>query len=209
MVKVKICGITNLDDAIAAVEAGADFLGFIFYKNSPRYIDPQKAKDIIQKMPQSVKKVAVFVNEKKEAVEDILKELKGIDYVQLHGDEPPQYCNNLKGAKVIKAVRVKNRDSIASLEGYGVDLFLLDAHRKDLYGGTGETFDWDLAKEAKIYNVPIILSGGLNPANVEDAIKKAEPYAVDAASGVESSPGRKDKDLIKSFIEKVKIGGAR
>ncbi|MFH0732669.1 MAG: phosphoribosylanthranilate isomerase [Candidatus Omnitrophota bacterium] len=203
MVKVKVCGITNLDDAQAATGMGADMLGFVFYKKSPRYISPKRALDIISNLPQHVEKVALFVNEKEENVRAILNQIKEIGILQFHGEETPQYCGSFNKA-VIKAVRVKDAQSIKALSLYEVNYFLLDAFKEDAYGGTGEKFNWELAKEAKSYKIPIILSGGLNPENVEEAIRVVEPFMVDVSSGVEISPGKKDPELIKKFMEVVK-----
>jgi len=203
MVKVKICGITNFEDAQTAVLAGCDMLGFVFYEKSPRYIRPDRAGDIISSLPGEVEKVALFVNEQKKTITDILNQIKEIDILQFHGDETPDYCNAFN-KRIIKAIRVKNKDSVKQMASYNVNFFLLDAFKKDVYGGTGENFEWKLAKDAKAYNVPIILSGGLNPENVKEAIELVEPYAVDVSSGVEISPGRKDPELIKRFIQVVK-----
>ncbi len=203
MIKVKICGITNFEDAQTAILAGCDMLGFVFYEKSPRYIRPDRAGDIISSLPGEVEKVALFVNEQKKTVIDILNQIKEIDILQFHGDETPDYCNAFN-KRIIKAIRVKNKDSVKQMASYNVNFFLLDAFKKDVYGGTGENFEWKLAKDAKAYNVPIILSGGLNPENVKEAIELVEPYAVDVSSGVEISPGRKDPELIKKFIEQVK-----
>lgn len=203
MVKVKICGITNLEDAQAAVEEGADMLGFIFYNKSPRYIEPEKAKEIISNLPQEIEKAALFVNEEKGAVVDILSRIREIDLLQFHGDETPDYCDAFN-KRIIKAIRVKNKDSIRELASYNVNFFLLDAWKRDVYGGTGLNFDWKLTENAKQYKVPIILSGGLNPDNVKKAIELVRPYAVDVSSGVEISPGKKDSELIKKFIQEAK-----
>ena len=203
MVKVKICGITNFEDAQTAILAGCDMLGFVFYEKSPRYIRPDRAGDIISGLPGGVEKVALFVNEQKKTVIDILNQIKEIDILQFHGDETPDYCSAFN-KRIIKVIRVKNKDSVKQMASYNVNFFLLDAFKKDVYGGTGENFEWKLAKDAKAYNVPIILSGGLNPENVKEAIELVEPYAVDVSSGVEISPGRKDPELIKRFIQVVK-----
>ena len=203
MVKVKICGITNFEDAQTAVLAGCDMLGFVFYEKSPRYIRPDRAGDIISSLPGEVEKVGLFVNEHKKTVTDILNQIKEIDILQFHGDETPDYCSAFN-KRIIKAIRVKNKDSVKQMASYNVNFFLLDAFKKDVYGGTGENFEWKLAKDAKAYNVSIILSGGLNPENVKEAIELVEPYAVDVSSGVEISPGRKDPELIKRFIQEVK-----
>lgn len=202
-VKVKICGITNLEDAKAAADAGADMLGFVFYEKSPRYITPEKAEEIISNLPAEVERIALFVNETKEHVKNILKTIKEIGILQFHGDETPEYCNSFN-KRIIKAIRLKNISSAKQLEGYNVNFFLLDSFVEGVYGGSGRSFDWSIAKEVKkMYNVPIILSGGLNCENVKEAIEKVRPYAVDVSSGVEVSPGKKDVELVKKFIEEV------
>lgn len=203
MVKVKICGITNFEDAQTAVDAGADMLGFVFYEKSPRYIKPEKAKDIISALPKYVERVALFVNEEKEKILMTLEQIKDIGILQFHGDETPDFCNAFN-KRIIKAIRVKNKDSIKQMAPYKVNFFLLDAFKKGVYGGTGANFNWNLANDASRYNVPIILSGGLNPENVKEAIESVKPYAVDVSSGVEISPGKKDSGLIRKFIQEAK-----
>ncbi|MEK7306745.1 MAG: phosphoribosylanthranilate isomerase [Nitrospirota bacterium] len=204
MIKVKICGITNLDDAMAAANAGADALGFIFYKDSPRYIEPAKAGEIIRYLPPFVKTVGVFVNEKEPDVIRVI-ESTGIDILQLHGEEPPGFCA-LFDKPVIKAIRVKQRESITCLANYNVSAFLLDSYSRKGYGGTGEGFDLDIAVEAKRFG-RIILSGGLTPDNIADAKEKVRPYAVDVCSGVEASKGKKDHEKIRLFIQRAKSRG--
>jgi len=201
MLKVKICGITNREDALWAVECGADALGFIFYKKSPRYINPEHAKEIISILPPFISTVGVFVNENYNDVRDV-KLLTDLNTVQLHGDESPSYCNLIEG-KLIKAIRIKNEKSIERLKKYTVDAFLLDSFDTSSFGGSGLTFDWKLAKKAKQHG-RIILAGGLTPDNVEEAINKVAPFGVDVSSGVESKPGIKNKKKVKDFILKVK-----
>ena len=204
MIKVKICGITNKEDALYAVGCGADALGFIFYEKSPRYIEPDNAKTIIAALPPFVTTVGVFVNKDFNDIRDITL-LTGVTVVQLHGDESPSYCNLVEG-KLIKAIRVKNDSSIEGLKKYDVDTFLLDSFDKNSFGGSGLTFDWKLAEKAKQYG-KIILAGGLTSDNVEEAVKKVVPYGVDVNSGVEQKPGIKNKNKVKEFIIRSKAVG--
>lgn len=204
MVKIKICGITNPSDALQAYRLGADFLGFIFYKGSPRYIPLEKAKEIFQRLPPSVKKVGVFVNERIENVKRIAKFLK-LDFLQFHGDETKDYISKFKGYKIIKSFRIKDKDSLEAISEYkNADLYLLDTYVKRKRGGTGKTFNWDLACKLKRFKKPLILSGGLNPKNVVRAIKKVRPYGVDVCSGVEKNVGKKDLELMSEFIRKAR-----
>lgn len=203
MVKVKICGITNYKDAEAACRYGADALGFVFAK-SRRGITPKKAKDIIMRLPPYVVTVGVFVDEKKGKVLKIARDCR-LDLLQLHGDESPDYCKGLnKYYKIIKAVRVGGEAGLKGLGRYPADAFLLDSCVKGKSGGTGVKFDWALAVKAKKLGKPVILAGGLDAVNVEAAINKVRPYAVDASSRLEAAPGRKDHGLVKKFIEKAK-----
>src|ERR1700690_445625 len=203
MLNVKICGITNIDDAIAAAEYGADALGFIFVKASPRYIGPQGAADIIRELPPFIKTVGVFVNEAVETVGKIVA-VSGIDLIQLHGDERPEVCMQLK-RRAIKAVRVKSLESLESVINYKdvISALLLDTYSNEFHGGTGQVFNWDIAVEAKQY-CRVILSGGLTPDNIADAVRYVTPYAVDVSSGVELSKGRKDHERLKLFIERAR-----
>lgn len=202
MVRVKICGITNLSDAQAAVNAGAWALGFIFYKKSPRYILPAKAKKIIDALPPFVTPVGVFVNEKEAVVHKVCR-LTGITTVQFHGEETPAYCGRFKDYKVIKAFRVREGSDFTAIKRYKSDTFLFDTFQESLAGGTGKTFNWDLLKGQK-FAKPFILSGGLNPTNVRQAIDALSPYAVDVSSGVEKSPGIKDHSLVNAFCQAVR-----
>lgn len=204
MVKVKICGITSYEDARAAVEAGADALGFVFYDKSPRFINPVRAAGIISKLPPFIQTVGLFVNEETEQV-NWTADYCGIDVVQLHGDETPEDCLDVK-RRVIKAFRIQKIISIAPLEkyqDYQVSGYLLDAWSPDAYGGTGRTFNWELAQAARQYG-PVILAGGLTPENVAEAIRVVNPYGVDVSSGVESAPGKKDPEKVREFIKLAK-----
>ncbi len=200
-VKVKVCGMTNLDDTLQAVKLGADAVGFIFYKKSPRYISDRIVKKITCELPPFVMRVGVFVNE---SLEQINKKIEscGLNLVQLHGDEPPGFSKKVK-CQVIKSFRVKNGDSLAALSRYPVQGYLLDSFKEGQWGGTGKTFNWNLAKKAKKYG-SIILAGGLEPSNVQEAIKKVQPYGVDVCSGVEKCPGKKDLKKVQQFIEAVR-----
>ncbi len=202
-VKVKVCGMTNLKDALVAVEAGADAVGFIFYKKSPRSVTMKIVREIVLELPPFVNAVGVFVNESAEQINNIADRCN-LDRVQLHGDESPTFCKRIK-RRVIKAVRVKDIQSLKQLSNYSVSSFLLDTHAEGQQGGTGKVFDWNLAHPAKKYG-SIILAGGLTPANVRGAIQRIQPYGVDVCSGVESQPGIKDHTKIRAFLKNVKAG---
>ena len=201
LTKVKICGITNRADALAAAEFGADALGFVFYRKSPRYIEPERAREIIAQLGPFVIPVGVFVNEERKKIKEII-DISGIEAVQLHGEESPFYCASFRGVKVIKAFRVSDEFDPEKLNDYTVDAFLLDAYSKAAYGGTGETFSWEMARRAKAFG-RIILAGGLTPENVAQAIREVQPYAVDVSSGVEQSPGVKDREKMREFFEQA------
>jgi phosphoribosylanthranilate isomerase len=202
-IKVKICGITDYDDALIAVELGADALGFIF-ADSPRQITPQTARDIIRTIPPFVKTVGVFVDEGPAAIREAVHYC-GLDLVQLHGNESPDLCYELMPYS-IKAFRIKNEASLRTIRKYHgkVKALLLDTYSKDSAGGTGKTFDWQLAVKIKNLGIPIILAGGLGPANIVDAIRTVQPYAVDVNSGIEERPGKKSHTLMKDLMEIVK-----
>ncbi len=199
--RVKICGITNSEDAQEAVEYGADALGFVFAK-SLRQVTKGQARDIIEKLPPFVSPVGVFVDEKADMIIEIC-DFCGIHTVQLHGNESPLYLNDLKRYKIVKAFRIKDEDDLKPLANYKPHAFLLDSYVKGVMGGTGMTFNWEIARKVHKYGA-IILSGGLTPENVKEAIQMVKPYAVDVSSGVESSPGKKDKLLMKQFIMNAK-----
>jgi phosphoribosylanthranilate isomerase len=200
--KIKICGITNASDAEAAVEAGADAVGFMFFKGSPRHVTFEKAKSIIRGLPPFISKVGVFVNSPREEVLKGIEET-GIDTLQFHGDEPPEACRDF-GLKTIKGFRVQGKDMLQIMPRYDVDAWLLDAFVAGQRGGTGKTFDWDLAVHATSLGTPVILAGGLNPDNIARAVAQVEPFGVDVSSGVESKPGKKDPKLIATFIQRAR-----
>ena len=203
MTLIKICGITNLDDALAAVAAGADALGFNFYKPSPRYITPQSAHEIIAQLPNEVLKVGVFVNEASpQTVQNIANE-SGVEAVQLHGDESPEYCREL-AQHTIKALAVSHDFDTNIVQRYQVDAIMLDTKHNTLRGGTGRAFDWSIAQQVNEIVPKLYLAGGLSPENVADAIATVRPYAVDACSSLESVPGKKDHDRMRAFVAAVR-----
>ena len=202
-VKVKICGITNLPDGMAAAEAGADALGFVFYDQSPRRISVEAAAGLIRQLPPFVMKVGVFVNAPKDLVVRAIREC-GLNLLQFHGEESPDYCLQF-GLMSMKALRICDAASLQALLGYYTDAWLLDAYAPDKPGGTGETFNWDLAREARDWGRPIFLAGGLTPDNVAEAVRRARPYGVDVSSGVEAAPGRKDHAKVRAFIRAAKM----
>ena len=202
MTRIKICGITNIDDALMTIDAGADALGFNFVPDTPRYLkDTKAAAKIIEQLPPFITTVGLFVNAAPEVIQAIADECH-LDMLQLHGDESPQFCRGLN-RRVIKAVRVKDESSCSHLSDYRVSGYLLDTYVKGAMGGTGVAFDWRLAVKAKQYG-QVILAGGLNPDNVGAAVQQVRPYGVDVSSGVEVSPGRKDLVKVQTFIRNVK-----
>lgn len=202
MTKVKICGITNTEDALKAVYYGAYAVGFIFTKKSPRYVSPSKAKKIIEALPPFVTPVGVFVNQSERAVRDICKFTR-LGAVQFHGEENTVYCKRFKDYKIIKAFKVNEFFDFEMVRKYKVDAFLFDTFKEGVDGGTGEAFNWDLIKTLK-FDKPVILSGGLNSQNVVRAIKDVNHYALDVSSGVEKSPGIKNPKLIREFFNAIK-----
>ena len=208
-VKVKICGITNEDDARVAVEAGADALGFIMYRKSPRFVEAASVKRIIDGLPPFVAAVGVFVNEEAPAVRRLMDEC-GFTLAQLHGDESAAYCEGL-GRPSMKALRLKDRSTFLALAEFqgraNVRAFVLDAFSDQAYGGTGQTIDWTLAAEAARAS-RILLAGGLTPDNVAEAIRQVRPYGVDVSSGVEVRPGQKDHAKVQAFIRAVRLVSA-
>lgn len=206
MVAVKICGLTNPEDAAVAVDAGARALGFVCYRKSPRYVEPKVIKAIVATLPPFVVPVGVFVNEEAQTVRALLDDT-GLMLAQLHGDESAAYCEQL-GRPALKAVRLKDRSgflALAECRGRAaIRGFLVDAYSEATYGGTGQVVDWNLAAEvAKVSTV--LLAGGLTPENVGAAIRAVRPYGVDVSSGVEQSPGRKDHDKVRAFLDAVRL----
>jgi len=204
--KIKICGITNADDALAAVAAGADALGFVFHKTSPRYVTVEVVRRIVALLPPFVLPVGVFVNEDIKVVRDLMDSCR-LALAQLHGDESAAYCEQL-GRPMLKAIRLRDMGSFLSLAEYkgraGVRGFVIDTYAASAYGGTGQTTDWSLAAESA-KTAAILLAGGLTPDNVGEAIVKVRPYGVDVSSGVEASPGKKDHAKVKAFIQAVQL----
>ena len=204
--KTKICGITYPEDAVAAVEAGVDALGFVLYRNSPRYIEPHLVKQIIAELPPFVLPVGVFVNEDTKVVRDLMDSC-GLALAQLHGDETATYCETL-GRPVLKAIRLKDRSSFLALAEYrgraGVRGFLLDAYLEHAHGGTGRVPDWSLAAEAA-RAATVVLAGGLTAENVEAAVRTIRPYGVDVSSGVEDRPGKKNREKMRAFVQAAKL----
>ena len=206
MTRVKICGVTNLEDALLAEKLGADLLGFNFFERSPRFISPDHAAAIVRDLGHRIKKVGVFVNEETYKIGEIADRV-GLDFVQLHGNEDPGFITDLRtktSAAVIKAFRVGPRFEVGNSELFDVDHVLLDAFAPDHYGGTGKAFDWEIAQAAFALRSKLFLAGGLKPENVSEAIRLVQPYAVDVASGVESAPGKKDPDTMAAFIRNAK-----
>jgi phosphoribosylanthranilate isomerase len=200
--RVKICGITNLADAQAAIEAGADALGFNFYEQSPRHLTEADAAGISRELPPLIMRVGVFVN----APEDLVVRAIGegnLGLLQFHGDEPPEFCTQF-GLMSMKAFRIRDAETLKEIAKYSTDAYLLDAYSPEARGGTGVKFNWDLALEAQKFGKPIFLAGGLTPENVADAVRKVRPFGVDVASGVESAPGKKDHHKVRDFIAAVR-----
>ena len=203
MTRIKICGITNLDDGLEAIAAGVDALGFVFVPNTPRYITPSQAKLVIKQLPPFITNVGLFVDNEIGEIEDIVNHCK-LDAVQLHGNESPEMCSQISlQTKVIKSFHVKKEPQVLrnEIENYRVDAYLLDTFIKGKAGGTGQTFDWRIAEGL---SQRIIVAGGLTPNNIGTAIAQLQPYGVDVSSGVEKSPGKKDTNKIYSFVRQVR-----
>ena len=203
---VKICGLTNLADALVAAEAGADVLGFVFYEPSPRAVSIEVASEIARDLPPAIVKAGVFVD----ALEDLVVHAArncALNLLQFHGQEPPEYCLQF-GLMSVKAFRIRDEDSLSDLAAYRTDAWLLDAFAPGKAGGTGEKFNWDLAVKARGLGPPIFLAGGLTPLNVAEAVGQVQPYGVDVSSGVEVAPGRKDAAKVRDFIQAAKAAAS-
>jgi phosphoribosylanthranilate isomerase len=207
MVRVKICGITNFEDALASVEAGAYALGFNFFRDSPRYIEPSAARRIIDKLPTSVLTVGVFVNKSSEEVMRFANAAR-VRAVQLHGDESPAYCRELQSLFVIKALRVSSDFEPEKAADYETGAILLDGFTAGAYGGAGQNFDWSIAARTRPLVAKLFLAGGLNAINVAEAIACVQPYAVDVCSALEITPGKKDQSRVRAFIDAARKAGS-
>ena len=206
MVKIKICGITNLEDALNSVKAGCNALGFVFYRKSPRYIMPKKASQIIKHIPAHILKIGVFVDAEEETIKRIAR-LCNLDMLQFHGNESPEFCKKFKGYKIIKAFRVKDKIELKNPVNYKTFAYLFDTFVKSKMGGTGKKFNWMRVRHLQGLHKSIFLSGGLNAKNATEAIKQVRPDWLDVSSSVEIKPGKKDYNKVKKFIEIVRKSG--
>ena len=209
---VKICGITNREDAISAAEAGADAIGFVLVPTSPRAVTRREVEEILRFIPPTVLTVGVVANEDPDFLKGLVR-VCSLGALQLHGQEPPEQVLRLKaelsGVEIIKAIRVRDADSLKEIPAYkGVDAILLDTYDPHRFGGTGQPFDWSLAARAKEFQIPLIVAGGLTAGNVREGVRQVEPHGVDVSSGVEVSPGKKNFALIRQFVLKAKQGGS-
>lgn len=201
--KIKICGITNLGDALKIIRFKPDALGFVFYKKSARFVSVDNAKQIIKKLPASILKVGVFVNEKEHNIKFLSRYL-GLDVLQFHGEETPQFCRKFKNFRVIKCIRVKDKKSLESVNFYSVWAIMFDNFKSGFFGGTGKKFDWNLIKDLQLGRKALFLSGGLNAGNVKRALKQIGPDWLDVSSSVESRPGKKNIKKVRQFIQAVR-----
>ena len=201
-ITVKICGITSVADALAVEQAGADAIGLMFFEDSPRHITLDQASAIVDSFTKSVVRVGVFVNANESFVRRAIQDCT-LNVLQFHGEETPEYCAQFD-VMTLKAIRVRDEAFLKEMERFSTDGFLLDAFSNDALGGTGKTFNWDLAKRATESGSPIFLAGGLNPENVAEAVRSVRPFAVDVSSGVESEPGKKDVDKVRAFVAAAK-----
>jgi len=204
--RVKVCGITSYEDAAMALDQGVDALGFNFFPSSPRYIDPETARSIIRRLPPFAVAVGVFVNVPLPEQVMEIADIAGVRVLQLHGAETPQYCHSLGDWILIKAVHIAEGQAPSLPDDYPVQAFLLDVKHDDLFGGTGRTFDWNILRKIKS-SKPLIIAGGMKAENVREAIRIANPYAIDVCSGVESAPGKKDAKKLREFMNEVRHAG--
>lgn len=202
--RVKICGITNSEDALVSIKNGADALGFVFYRKSPRYISPKKAREIVRLLPKPIIKIGVFVDSRQKTIKQIAK-FCSLNMLQFHGAQTPEFCSRFTGYKVIKAFRVKDRINLKKVLRYKVFAYLFDTYIKSKPGGTGTKFNWELLRQTGNFKRPVFLSGGLNQNNCREAIRIVRPAWVDVSSSLEKKPGRKDHEKIKSFIQQVRL----
>lgn len=205
-VKIKICGITSPEDGLAAAEAGADLIGLVFFRDSPRHVPLERAETIATALPAHVERAGVFVNAPAACVQAAIERC-GLHWLQFHGDEPPEFCAQF-GLRAMKAFRLRDAASLELLCAYRTDAWLLDAWSPGQRGGTGASFNWDLAVEAGRWGRPIFLAGGLTPENVAEAIRRVRPFGVDVSSGVEASPGRKDSARMQAFVRAARAAAA-
>lgn len=200
MVRIKICGITNLEDALAGFFAGADALGFVFYKKSPRYIDPRQAANLARILPKKIKRVGVFVDEKVSRVRRIAR-LCGLDMLQFHGQESPEYCKKFKTDKVIKVFRINKKEDLEGVSKYKTFAYLFDSFSKTKLGGTGKKFNWKILAQTARMKPVVFVSGGLTAGNIKQAVKLLKPDWVDVSSSLELKPGKKDHKKIQKFVQ--------
>jgi len=205
--RIKICGITNIDDALEAVNAGAEALGFMLYEKSKRFVRPETVKEIIREMPPFVSCVGVFVNESRENILSV-KESCQLDTIQLHGDESPKFCQGIPG-KVIKAFQLRTPKTLNTVATYQTNAWLLDSYSPAARGGTGDSFNWDWVKAASPLDRPVIIAGGLTPDNAADCVLATRPYGLDVSSGVEISPGKKCAKKMKDFVTAARETASR
>jgi len=200
LVRIKICGITNLEDALAGFFAGADALGFVFYKKSPRYIDPRQAANLARILPKKIKRVGVFVDEKVSRVRRIAR-LCGLDMLQFHGQESPEYCKKFKTDKVIKVFRINKKEDLEGVSKYKTFAYLFDSFSKTKLGGTGKKFNWKILAQTARMKPVVFVSGGLTAGNIKQAVKLLKPDWVDVSSSLELKPGKKDHKKIQKFVQ--------
>lgn len=198
--RIKVCGITRLEDALLASQLGVDAVGFVFYPKSPRYISPDKAATIIRQLPPFVSAVGLFVNPTQDEIADVLKSVP-LGVIQLHGDESPQFCQSQR-RRVLKAIAVGSQDDLKKASAYDCPLLLDAKAPAGVYGGTGKSFDWSLLDGFE-HRHPLTLAGGLNSNNIEEALSRRQWFAVDVSSGVEVSPGIKDEARLRDFVARV------